>query len=148
MTREILLVEDNVSDIELTKRAFQKSGVRFPLTVVENGQSAIDFLEGKGEYEGRGADQLPLLVLLDINLPRLNGLQVLRKIKENRRTKSTIVIMLTTSGEDQDVKEAYLAGANSYIKKPVDFQKFSEAISQISSYWLNINEPPNGAREI
>jgi two-component system response regulator len=148
MTREILLVEDNVSDIELTKRAFQKSGIRFPLLVLENGQSAVDFLEGKGEFEGRAPEQLPLMVLLDINLPKLNGIEVLKKIKENSRTKSTVVIMLTTSGEEQDVNEAYLAGANSYIKKPVDFQKFSEVINQISTYWLKTNEPPNGAKEI
>lgn len=148
MTREILLVEDNLSDVELTKRAFVKSGIQVPLTVIDNGQSAIDFVEGKGEFNHRKIEQLPLIVLLDINLPKLNGIEVLKRIKSNEDTRKTVVIILTTSGEEKDIQEAYEAGANSYIKKPVDFQKFAEAVSQLSNYWLNINEPPHGSNKV
>lgn len=142
------MVEDNPSDIALTRRAFQKVGVTDMLAVVEDGQEALDFVNASGRFGNRRADELPIIILLDVNIPGLNGLEVLKRIKSNEKTRSIVVVMLTTSSEESDLKQAYISGANSYIRKPVDFQKFADMISQLSRYWLSVNEPPPGFKSI
>ncbi len=140
--RIILLVEDNQSDIELTKRAFEKSKIVNPLVIVEDGEDAIDYLTGKGKFEGRDIHDLPALVLLDIKLPGLDGLDVLKNIRGNELTKKLLVVILTSSNEEQDLAMGYDLGVNSYIRKPVDFTQFAEAIKQLALYWLILNEAP------
>ncbi|MFN6377743.1 MAG: response regulator [Flavobacteriales bacterium] len=140
-TREIILIEDNPSDVELTKRAFKKARISNPLRVFDNGQSAIDYLSDYVSSEKRKGDT-PLLVLLDVNLPVMSGLEVLRFIKSNAHLKKVLVVMLTTSSENRDLEQAYELGANSYIIKLVDFEKFSDLVAQIGMYWMVINEPP------
>jgi CheY-like chemotaxis protein len=140
--KTILLVEDNKSDIDLTKRAFDKSRIANKIVVAEDGEEALDYLFGKGSYEGRDASDLPTLVLLDINLPKVSGFDVLRAIRANERTRRLLVVILTSSKEEQDVAACYDLGVNSYIRKPVDFERFSYAISNLGLYWLVINEPP------
>jgi two-component system response regulator len=144
--RIILLVEDNPDDIKLTQRAFNKSKIaeKISLEVAINGEEALDFLFGKGLYSHRNKKLIPVVILLDLNLPRINGLQVLERIRSDERTKLIPVIVLTSSKEQQDVKKAYALGANSYIRKPVDFEKFSEVAQQLGLYWVELNEaPPN-----
>jgi two-component system response regulator len=138
----ILLVEDNPSDVALTERAFQKSRVANDLVVVEDGQEALDYLFGAGAYQGRDVEQLPTLVLLDLKLPRVDGFEVLRRIRSDPRTRRLRVVMLTTSAEEQDIGASYDLGVNSYIRKPVDFIQFAEAIQQLGLYWLVLNEIP------
>ena len=141
--RAILLVEDNESDIELTRRAMQRSGFTNELTVAEDGQEALDYLYARNVAMGDDRSELPALVLLDLNMPRVDGLTVLRRIRADAYTKHLIVVILTSSVWEQDLVAAYDIGANSYIRKPVDFQEFSMAINQVTSYWLNVNvEPP------
>lgn len=140
--RAILLVEDNPSDVELTRRALLKSHIANPLIVAEDGQEALDYLFGGGKYEQRGWTDLPALVLLDLKLPGVNGLEVLRQIRANSDTSRLPVIILTTSQEEPDVAQSYDLGANSYIRKPVDFVQFVEAVSHLGLYWLVMNEPP------
>ncbi len=137
----ILLVEDNASDIALTRRALEKQRIQNELVVASDGQEALDFLFGSGQHAGRNTDVLPAVVLLDVNLPRLSGLSVLKEIRAHEKTKLLPVIMLTTSKEEQDLISSYSLGANSYIRKPVDFLQFVEAIGQLSLYWLVLNEP-------
>lgn len=141
----ILLVEDNASDIGLTKRAFAKKNIANPLAIVQDGQEAMDYLFCEGPYADRSIRDKPSVILLDINLPKLNGLSVLRRIREDARTKLIPVIMLTTSMEEQDLVASYSNGANSYIRKPVDFAQFLEAIGQLGMYWLILNETPQHA---
>jgi CheY-like chemotaxis protein len=138
----ILLVEDNPSDIGLTKRALEKHRITNELVVAENGQEALDYLFGAGAHAGRNVTDLPTVVLLDLKLPKLNGLEVLRRIRENPRTKRLPVVILTTSKDEQDIINSYELGANSYIRKPVDFHQFAEALRQLGLYWLVLNEPP------
>lgn len=138
----ILLVEDNPSDIALTQRAFSKSRVANGLIVVEDGQEALDYLFGAGTYSGRDVSETPALVLLDLKLPRVEGLDVLRQIRADERTRRLPVVILTTSKEEQDVAQSYDLGANSYIRKPVDFNQFVESIQHLGLYWLVMNEPP------
>ncbi len=138
----ILLVEDNPSDIGLTKRALAKSRIMNEMVVAEDGQEALDYLFGTGQFEGRNVDELPALVLLDLKLPRVDGLEVLRQVRADPRTSRLPVVILTTSREEQDVSQSYDLGANSYIRKPVDFTQFMEAIRQVGLYWLMMNEPP------
>jgi CheY-like chemotaxis protein len=140
----ILLVEDNPSDIELTKRALTKSRVTNELVVAEDGQAALDYLFGEGLYAGRDLPELPALVLLDLKLPRVDGLQVLRQIRADDRTCRIPVVILTTSMEEQDLSQSYDLGANSYIRKPVDFTQFAQAVEHLGLYWLVMNEaaPP------
>ncbi len=138
----ILLVEDNPSDIGLTQRAFAKSHISNELVVTEDGQEALDYLFGGGQYTGRNVSELPALVLLDLKLPRVDGLEVLRQIRADKRTQRLPVVVLTTSKEEQDVAESYDLGANSYIRKPVDFTKFVESMEHLGLYWLVLNEPP------
>lgn len=141
-TKIILLVEDNPSDVGLTKRAFEKYYISNELVVAEDGQEAIDYLFGTGTHAGREITDLPAVVLLDLKLPKLNGLEVLRRIRGHPQTKRLPVVILTTSREEEDINESYDLGANSYIRKPVDFQQFAEALRQLGLYWLVLNEPP------
>jgi two-component system response regulator len=138
----ILLVEDNPSDIELTRRALNKSHVANELIVAEDGQEALDYLFGVGAHAGRDITLLPTLVLLDLKLPRVDGLEVLRRIRADERTRRLPVVILTTSREEQDIAACYDLGVNSYIRKPVDFAQFAEAVQHLGLYWLVLNEPP------
>jgi len=140
--RVILLIEDNPSDIGLTRRALAKSGVTNPLVVAEDGQQALDYLLGAGAHAGRDTGKLPILILLDLKLPRVEGLEVLRRVRANDLTRRIPVVILTSSTEEQDVAAGYDLGGNSYIRKPVDFHQFAEVIKQLGLYWLVINEPP------
>ena len=139
---EILLVEDNRNDAELTIRALKKRNLANNLVHVEDGQAALDFLFGTGAHAGRDVQQQPKVVLLDLKLPKLNGIEVLRRLRADERTKLLPVVMLTSSREDLDVIETYKLGANSYIVKPVEFENFSEAVSSMGLYWLLLNESP------
>jgi CheY-like chemotaxis protein len=140
--RKILLVEDNQSDIELTRRAFVKEHILNELIVAEDGKEALDYLLGRAAFEGRDLSDMPALILLDLKLPFIDGKEVLRQIRANEKTKRIPVVVLTSSREEQDVAETYDLGVNSYIRKPVDFVQFSSAIKQLGFYWLVINEPP------
>ena len=139
---EILLVEDNPTDAELTIRALKKHHLANHLVHVADGQEALDFLFGAGEHEGRDVMKLPKVVLLDLKLPKVGGIEVLRQLRADERTKRVPVVILTSSHEDKDVIDTYDLGANSYIVKPVEFENFSEAVSRLGLYWLLLNEPP------
>ena len=145
-TKTILLVEDNPSDIDLTKRALANANIANKVVVAEDGQEALDYLFGTGHYAGRDAAPLLAVVLLDLKLPKVDGLDILRRIRANRRTKRLPVVILTSSQEEQDIAAGYDLGANSYIRKPVDFLKFAEAIKTLGLYWLVLNEPPPKVR--
>jgi CheY-like chemotaxis protein len=138
----ILLVEDNPSDIDLTRRAFSKSHIVNELVVAEDGQEALDYLYGAGAHAGRDVSILPALVLLDLKLPRLDGMEVLHRIRADARTRRIPVVVLTSSREEQDLARSYDLGVNSYIRKPVDFIQFATALERLGLYWLVINEPP------
>jgi two-component system response regulator len=140
--KTILLVEDNADDEELTIRALKKNNVTNNLVVARDGVEALDFLFGTGAYAGRDTTLLPGLMLLDLKLPKIDGLEVLRRIRAEERTRRMPVIMLTSSKDDQDVIKSYNLGANSYIRKPVDFHQFTEAVRQLGMYWLVLNEAP------
>jgi two-component system, response regulator len=137
----ILLVEDNQSDVDLTRRALEKRRIANDLVVVRDGQEALDYLFGTGDYVGRDLSEMPSFILLDINLPRVDGLTVLRAIRADPRTQFLPVVVLTTSQEEQDRVTSYQLGANSYIRKPVDFLQFLDAVGQMGMYWLVLNEP-------
>lgn len=139
--KDILLVEDNPSDIGLTRRALEKSHIANKLIVVEDGQEALDYLFGGDPLTDPKLNELPALILLDLKLPKVDGLQVLRRIRANERTSRLPVVMLTTSSEEDDIAQSYDLGANSYIRKPVDFNQFVEAIQYLGLYWLVMNEP-------
>jgi CheY-like chemotaxis protein len=141
-SRLILLIDDNPSDVELTKRALAKRHITNELRVAEDGKEALDYLFSEGARAGWEVADLPTLVLLDLNLPRLDGLQVLRRIRTDPRTRRLPVVILTSSSEEHDLATGYDLGANSYIRKPVDFAQFSEAIEYLGLYWLVLNEPP------
>lgn len=140
--RSILLVEDNPDDIELTIRALKKNNIVADIDIVNDGVEAIDYLFGTGIYSGKDISVIPHLILLDIKLPRLDGFTVLKHIRENTLTKLIPVVILTTSNEESDIKSGYLLGANSYIRKPVNFEKFMEVVKEIGIYWLFVNIPP------
>lgn len=140
---EILLVEDNPQEAELTIRALKKRTLANHFVHVHDGQEAIDFLFGTGCYAGRDVRELPKVVLLDLKLPKLDGIEVLRRLRANEQTRLVPVVVLTSSREDRDVIEAYQLGANSYIVKPVDFEKFLEVVSNMITYWLLLNELPS-----
>lgn len=144
--RIILLVEDNSSDEELTLRALRKSKVANRVVVTRDGAAALDYLFRRGAYAGRDPDEMPQLVLLDLKLPKMDGLEVLKAIRADERTKLLPVVMLTSSEEDQDLHGSYSLGANSYIVKPVDFTQFAEAVRQLGLYWLVLNQLPRTAR--
>ncbi len=139
---DILLVEDNPQDIELTIRALKKRNFANSVHVVEDGAEALDYLFSRGKYSRRDAGKNPRLVLLDLKLPKLNGLEVLRVIKADPRTRSIPIVMVTSSREDPDINSAYELGANSYVVKPVDFDAFVEAMSSLGLYWLLVNQAP------
>jgi CheY-like chemotaxis protein len=139
---QILLVEDNDDDVELTLRAFRKSDLVSTVTVVRDGVEALDYLLAMGEYASRNPEVLPDLVLLDIKLPRVDGVQVLRRLRSHPRTKLIPIVILTSSAEPKDLLTCYTLGANSYVRKPIDFQQFTHALHQIGSYWLQTNQAP------
>jgi CheY-like chemotaxis protein len=143
-TREgfILLVEDNPDDEELTIRAFERNGIQNPVVVVRDGAAALDFLFARGEHAARDPSDLPIVVLLDLKLPKVEGLEVLRELRASEPTRLLPVVILTSSREERDLVEGYELGANSYVLKPVDFQGFQEAARQLGLYWLLLNEPP------
>ena len=145
--RPILLVEDNPDDEALTLRAFKKNKIANEVIVARDGVEALDFLFGNGPHAGRDTSNHPAVVLLDLKLPRIDGLEVLRRIRADDRTRLLPVVVLTTSKEQQDIHEAYSLGANSYIRKPVDFEKFIHAVGQLALYWLVLNEPVETALE-
>ena len=141
-TREILLVEDNPDDEELTLRALSKSNILNPVVVARDGVQALDYLFLRGEYATRDAHETPQVILLDLKLPKVDGLEVLRALRADPRTKLLPVVILTSSTEEQDIVRGYDLGANSYIHKPVDFTQFVEAVRQLGLYWLVLNTPP------
>lgn len=139
--RVILLVEDNANDEELTLRALKKSNILNRVVVVRDGAEALDYLFVRGAHASRPAEDIPQVILLDLKLPKIDGLAVLRAIRTDERTKLLPVVVLTSSVEEQDVVRSYGLGANSYVRKPVDFQQFLEAVRQLGLYWLVINQP-------
>jgi two-component system response regulator len=143
-TRPILLVEDNPDDVLLTLRAFKKANIANQILVAKDGVEALDYLFARGEWEGRDVSELPALMLLDLKLPRIDGHQVLKEVRADERTKLLRVVVLTSSKEEQDVFKSYSLFANSYIRKPVDFDQFLTVASQLGLYWLLLNEPPPG----
>jgi two-component system response regulator len=139
---DILLVEDNPQDAELTIRALKKSNLANRLITVEDGAEALDFLFCRGKYATRDNGRPPRVVLLDLKLPKVSGLEVLRALKQDEKTRAIPVVIVTSSREDPDIKTAYSLGANSYVVKPVDFDAFAEAVSSLGLYWLLVNQPP------
>ncbi len=142
MAKTILLVEDNPDDEVLTRRALKKNNIGNEVVVARDGAEALDYLFGMGAYEGRDMSEMPQVVLLDLKLPKVNGLEVLRRLRADERTRLLPVVILTSSGEQQDLVDGYGYGANSYIRKPVDFAQFVEAVRQLGLYWLVLNETP------
>lgn len=138
---EVLLVEDNPRDAELTVRALKRHNLANRLVHVKDGAEALDFLFGSGPYEGRSTNTSPRVVLLDLKLPKVNGLEVLRRMKEDQHLRSIPVVIVTSSAEDPDMEAAYQLGANSYVVKPVQFDQFMEAMSKLGVYWLMLNHP-------
>jgi two-component system response regulator len=139
---EILLVEDNPNDVELTLRALKKRNLANKVHVVKDGAEALEFIFGTGTYAERDINQIPKVILLDLKLPKVDGLEVLRIVKSDERTKVIPVVVLTSSKEESDLVESYRLGANSYITKPVDFDKFAQTVSEMGLYWLLVNQPP------
>jgi len=139
----ILLVEDNPDDIELTLRAFNKNNIANEMVIAHDGAEALDYLFGTGDYADRDTNDMPRIILLDLKMPKLDGLQVLERLRADERTELTPVVILTSSKEEQDLVSSYKTGANSYVRKPVDFNQFVDAVRQIGLYWLLINESPH-----
>jgi two-component system response regulator len=139
---EILLVEDNASDAEMTIRALKKNNLANKLLHVKDGAAALDFLFAEGEYVGRETETLPKVILLDLKMPKVHGLEVLQRIRADERTRRIPVVVLTSSKEDPDIRKCYDLGVNSYLVKPVEFDAFQKAISDIGLYWMIMNQPP------
>lgn len=140
---EILLVEDNMSDAELTIRALKKNHMVNNLVHLKDGAEALDFIFGQGDYAGRPMESTPKVILLDLKMPKINGLEVLEKLKADERTKKIPVVVLTSSKEDPDIQLCYSLGVNSYVVKPVDFDSFIKAVSDLGLYWMLLNQPPH-----
>ncbi|MHB1586364.1 MAG: response regulator [Acidiferrobacteraceae bacterium] len=140
--KAILLVEDNPDDEELTLRAFRKQKIGNEVVVARDGEEALDYLFGTGRWAGRNPPDLPQLVLLDLNLPKVGGLEVLKRVREREETKLLPIVILTSSREERDIVSGYRFGANSYVRKPVNFDEFVEAARQLGLYWLLLNESP------
>ena len=138
----ILLIEDNSSDVDLTRRAMEKGRIANEVVVARDGKQALDYLWGEGAHAGRDVSDLPAVTLLDLKLPKVPGLEVLRRVRADARTRRLPVVILTSSKEEQDLAVGYDLGANSYIRKPVDFEQFTQAIAHLGLYWLVWNEPP------
>ena len=145
--RKILLVEDNPDDIELTLRALKRNKIGNEVIVAHDGEEALNYLFCRGAYEKRDRNDLPAVVLLDLNMPKVSGLEVLRQIRSHNPTKLIPVVIMTSSKEEQDVMNGYALGANSYIRKPVDFEQFAECVRHLGLYWLVLNEPPPLVKE-
>ena len=144
MEKTIMLVEDNPNDEELTLRALRKANIANSVFVARDGQEAVDFLFGTGKHAGREPSTMPAVVLLDLKLPKLDGIDVLHRIRADPRTKLIPVVVLTSSSEDEDMLRSYQFGANSYVRKPVEFGAFASAVSQLGLYWMLLNQPPPG----
>lgn len=146
--KTILLVEDNLDDVELTIRALKRNNIKNEVTVAYDGAEALDYLFGKGKYSGRNLNRMPAVILLDLKLPKTDGLEVLRLLRANELTRLLPVVILTSSKEERDIVNGYSLGVNSYVRKPVDFIQFAEAVSHLGLYWLLLNEtPPRQAGE-
>jgi len=139
----IMVVEDNEDDLELTLRAFAKNNILNEIVIARDGVEALDYLFGTGAHEGRDLRVMPEVILLDLNMPRMGGIETLKKIRANKRTKLLPVVVLTSSDEEQDMTESYKCGVNSYIRKPVDFSQFVDSVRQLSLYWLVLNQHPH-----
>jgi len=142
MDKMILLVEDNPNDEELTLRALRKANIANEVAIARDGQDALDFLFGTGKYAGREPPAMPAVVLLDLKLPKLDGIDVLKRIRADPRTKLVPVVVLTSSSEDEDMVRSYQSGANSYVRKPIEFSAFANAVTQLGMYWVLINQIP------
>jgi len=140
---EILLVEDNMGDAELTIRALKKRNLANKLIHLENGADALEYIFAEGKYANRDLSSMPKVILLDLNMPKVGGIEVLQKIKSDERTKKIPVVILTSSKEDPDIEKCYSLGVNSYIVKPVEFEKFVKAVDELGFYWLLLNQPPS-----
>jgi len=138
----ILLVEDNQDDEELTLIAFKKANILNEIAIARDGQEALDFLYAQGDYAGRDPNDLPQVILLDLKLPKLSGLEVLQRVRSDPRTRLIPVVVMTSSSEEEDILSSYRLGANSYVRKPVEFQRFADSVRQLGLYWLLINQPP------
>ena len=141
---EVLLIEDNPNDVEMTLYAFEQHRLSNRIHVVRDGAEALDFIFGAGRYAGRNVEDVPRVILLDLKLPKVDGIEVLRRLKADPRTWAIPVVVMTSSREERDVVETYKLGANSYIVKPLDFVKFTEAVRQVGLYWLLLNQPGAG----
>ena len=139
---EVLLVEDNPQDVELTLHAFKKNNLTNEIKVVRDGAEALDYLFSEGEYETGGAELMPRVIMLDLKLPKVDGLEVLNQIRGDERTRRVPVVVLTSSHEESDIMRSYDLGVSSYIVKPVDFDQFTDAVRAMGFYWLLLNEPP------
>jgi two-component system response regulator len=142
---EVVLVEDDPNDVELTRHAFAENNLLNHLEVLRDGAEALDFFFGEGAYADRRIDDRPRVILLDLKLPKVDGLEVLRRLKADPRTQTIPVVVLTSSNLERDVAKSYETGVNSYIVKPVDFEQFTEAVRQLGLYWLLLNHPPGKA---
>ena len=142
MSKTILLIEDNPDDEKLMLRAFKRNNMLNPIVVARDGIEALDFLFARGAYTGRNGSPLPTLIVLDLKLPKLDGLGVLKALRGDERTRLIPVVILTSSKEEQDLIQGYALGANSYVRKPVDFSEFVEAVRVLGIYWLMMNQPP------
>ena len=142
MEKMILLVEDNPNDEELTLRALRKANIANEVSIARDGQEALDFLFATGKYAGREPTTMPAVVLLDLKLPKLDGIEVLQRIRADPHTKLVPVVVLTSSSEDEDMVRSYQSGANSYVRKPIEFSAFANAVTQLGMYWVLINQIP------